>query len=441
MTKDNSLLIINKLINCLITISVLLLISGTANARDIVRGKVVDMDGAPVKNMRVKAVDKDSTREQEMGKAFTNEKGEYLIKYTHKHWDSCCGKDRRPDIRVYLSERKPAGGFKRRDQSKVYKNWVMKKDLVVNFTIKNIGICPYPADFKTTKVWRGCSCPTGTYKRWLDYAKYKARCANGVSPKAECEKKRTYVWYGTDNNHGLCVKPMNVVAIHRQAYYAYFKKIGKGVKMERLPGWVIKRYDRFFPNIALKDVLIGEYYNNPKNTSTITDCKKIYFPVTRNKLARIRTEKNPDYYLLLHELAHTDQCMGLKRGNYSTRRDKYADMWFSQLPKATIVSILSDGILLDNSIHDKMPMEKQADQKAREIIAATGIGTSPVIRCPDGVFSTRTFRNCECLAGTKKQYSDFLKSRAQCVRPNKKTNKKNGGRSSGEQPGVPQYRN
>ena len=414
---------------CLISTSALLMMCGSAEARDTVYGKVVDMDGNPISNMRVKAVDKDKTREQVMGITFTNGKGEYRIKYRHKHWDSCCKSKRRPDIRVYLSEKKPGGGYTRRDQSRTFNNHIMKKDLSVNFRVVNKGMCPYPADFKTTKTWRGCSCPTGTYKRWLDYTKYKARCADGLSPKVQCEKKRAYRWYGIDNKHGVCIKPMNIVAVHRQAYYAYFKGVSKGVKMERLPNWAIKRYDRFFPNVSLRDVRIGESNNTPSESTVITDCKKIYYPAARNELNRIRTESSPNYFLLLHELAHTDQCMGLKKGTLNTKRDKYADMWFSQLPKATIISILNDGIPVRNGIHNRMPMEKQADQKAKEVIKATGIGTIPVLRCPTGRFSTRTFRGCECPSGTTKKYSGPLKSHANCARPGRNKSQRTGGGS------------
>ena len=412
-----------KKIVSLLLFTLIILMATPSNAKRIIQGKVFGADGNPVAGYRVRAYDSDTpSADDKMGQSLTNSLGWYSFQYRGVEngmgWDgphSSHHTSWRPDIYIVVAKPKPGGGWTRVDQTGVRSNHTMAYDITQNFRIPDDGVCPYPAKFTTTNVWRGCSCPTGTYKRWLDYLKHEARCADGLSPKAQCENRNEYGWYGINNSHGICVKASNIYAVHRQAYYKYFQNISNGVAMESLPAWVITRYDSYYPNVSLADIRIGESNNTPSDRTAITDCKKIYFPAAAGELARIRTESSPNYFWLLHEIAHSDQCMGLDKGSFSTKRDKYADMWFSQLPQAIIISIMTDGIPVDGAIHDNMPMETGADTKAAQVINATGIGSIPVNNCPSGTFSTRDHRGCKCPNRTKKEYKGLFNEEAYCI--------------------------
>jgi len=406
-----------------------ILIAMPSYAKRVIQGTVTMANGSPANGYRVRAYDDDPAPnpDEKMGEAFTNAAGRYWFQYKGRSWDGPHSRHHtqwRPDIYIVVAKSIPGGGWKRVATSGIRKNHKLKNNITQNFQVPIEGECPSSARFSTTNTWRGCKCPAGMHKRYLDLFKRKARCASGCSGKVKCHRKcadvsqnesRGSVWFGYDKDHGKCVKPSNIYAVYRQAYYKYFQTVRKGVVMESLPPWVIKRYDNYYPHVHLTDIRIGESTKTPDNGTAITDCKKIYFPAAANELARIRTESNPDYFWLLHEMAHSNQCMGLNKGRFSTKRDKYADMWFSQLPKTIVGSILADGIPVGGSVHDHMPMEKDADRKAAQIIKVTGIGTTPNIPCPGGEFSTRKHRGCKCPNGTTKHYRGLFKGKVRCT--------------------------
>lgn len=395
---------------------VALIIATPALAERTIRGVAKDARGQPMKGLLVQAFDSDSPDKDDfMGSSLTNSRGEYTIRYPKKKWDS--GSKWRPDILLKFFRTLGNSGappYKLATQTGVRSDHPVRTDLKIDVTVPDPGGCPVPAKFDTTGRWRGCKCPDGMHKRWLDAFKKSARCARGDSPRKKCRQKRGYKWVGIDSRYGTCVKASNLINVHRHAYFEFFKKIRKGITTRSLPAWFVAKYDAKFPKVKLADIRWGISMHSP--SPGITDCKKIYFAPEHNPKRALRSEAAFDAasaftkYLVAHEIAHSNQCMGLRGGGGSTKRDRYADMWFSQLPGAILKGILSDGKPMGSTVHDAMPMEKAADRKAAELGFA-----KPTVACPGGTFNTRSHRGCKC-AGRKKFVDPVFKSRARCVR-------------------------
>ncbi len=394
------------------------LLSPYAHAERTIRGSVFLSDGTAAEGYRVRAFDEDMGSDEQMCETRVNSSGNYSMTFRTGTWDGPkVGTMWRPDIYIVVARPLPDGGWRRSDQSGVRPDWTVRYDINHNFRLPDDGECPATAKFDTTGVWRGCKCALGSHKRWLDAAHYKARCEAGYSPEKAC-KVSGGTWVGYDNRYGKCIKEPDLPSVHRalrrEAYYAYMNRVAQNVQLESLPNWVVVRYQSFYPTVKLNEVMIGESKNTPTSTTAITDCKKIYYPKGLNELPKIRSESTPNYFLLLHEIAHTGQCMSLNPGIFSSKRDKYADMWFSNLPMPTLLSILEDGVPADNSVHDKMPMEKDADSRAAQIVLRTGKGQVPANKCPTKRFSTREYRGCGCPPGTTKKYSGMFSEFAEC---------------------------
>jgi hypothetical protein len=391
------------------------------HAERTVYGHVVDSHGNAVSGYRVRALDSDTVgSDEEMCETRTDTAGNYRMTYRKGTWDGPkVGTAWRPDIYVVVAKPKPGGGWQRVDQSGIRTDWKVAEDLNHNFTLPNDGECPFPAKFATTGVWNGCNCPSGTYKRWLDYVKYEARCAEGQSPEDAC-KVQGKVWVGVNDSKGACIGEPDIPTAHRwlqrEAYRLYMRRVAKNVTLSPLPAWIVSAYQPYYPNVSLGNITIGESSTTPSAGTAITDCQKIYFPAAAQELSKIRSHATDvNYHWFLHEIGHSNQCMGLSGGTFSTKRDKYADMWFGNLPLPVLLSIVTDGVPVDGSIHDHMPMETDADRQAAAIIRATGIGTIPSpATCPTGEFSTRDNRGCVCPTGTQKSYKGPFDEKAEC---------------------------
>lgn len=105
----------------------------------------------------------------------------------------------------------------------------------------------------------------------------------------------------------------------------------------------------------------------------MTDCYDVHFPsdtLVRALQQGVHLISNKERQWVLHELKHADQCTALGG------RKKYAIMWFGQLeitsnfrPDLIVADFLTT---LNNksmrSVHDAMPMEKDAERFAEEHI-------------------------------------------------------------------------
>lgn len=369
----------------IISAGALLSFTQTAFAKHLVHGTVKKEDGTPASGYRVRIWDADSGGDELMGEVLTDHRGRYRVSYRNNGWDGPASDVHtfwRPDIYIVVSSLEPNGDWKPVDRSGEYSNHRMSRNIQRDFRIPPTGQCPYPAKFDTrSRAWNGCHCPLGSYKRWLDLLKMDARCAKGDSPRDNCIQDGGQ-WHslGPNSTRGVCVPavtafgyPNPLAYLRREAYKFYFE--GIKVKTHPLAPWLIKRYQQYFPHLNLKDVEIAESPNLVD--VAMTDCKRIYFPGNQHYVNSLKTELSADNGVLclpLHELRHADQCMGMNPHSSATRRERYADMWFAQLPDAVIFSILDQQWPSASSIHNHMPMETDADRVRNQIMSATGTG-------------------------------------------------------------------
>src|SRR3989338_1036520 len=179
-----------------------------------------------------------------------------------------------------------------------------------------------------------------------------------------------------------------VQAVTDTAYFAYKKYMG------HVHGGASDAY-KLDP--YLRDALMNEYPGDPgllekvriyhsskvpgdgiaSSADAVVDCARIYFNdwsmVNNVKDAADYTSPTPvlrlsqdDLKLLLHELTHVEQCTQL-----GGRRD-YAENWIDALAWAFINEILLRGDFgnVTQDIHDAMPMERDAMDKAQQLINA-----------------------------------------------------------------------
>jgi hypothetical protein len=135
-------------------------------------------------------------------------------------------------------------------------------------------------------------------------------------------------------------------------YKTFFSWVGDKATLEKMPQLLIDKLDQYYDN-NLKDIRYG--YTSKFKDLAMTDCYNIYFG-DKKMIDAIKNNNMSDTQTrwLLHELAHTEQCYKIKG------RNNYAKMWFKQMASSIKPPYTSD---LIKKIHDKMPMEVQADAK------------------------------------------------------------------------------
>ena len=144
-------------------------------------------------------------------------------------------------------------------------------------------------------------------------------------------------------------------------YRAYMTVLGAETHLHRLPEVYIDRLASYFPNVDLRLVRFGFSDNQPANNAT-TDCLDIYFN-DREMVDLLRAGSSDiDWHWLLHELRHTEQCAELGS------REDYAKRWFRDLEIAVLAwELVQDPIDFLGEIHDRMPMEQDADERATQV--------------------------------------------------------------------------
>jgi hypothetical protein len=143
------------------------------------------------------------------------------------------------------------------------------------------------------------------------------------------------------------------------AYRAQMDELGAGVELLALPAAYARVLARFFPRLDLDAVRFGWSDRQPPDNA-VTDCDRIYF-ARADFVARLRSgglRAGSDWLWLLHELRHAEQCAILGG------RDAYAARWLDELG----TSFLADADLA--TLHDRIPMEGDADEHARRAFAA-----------------------------------------------------------------------
>lgn len=126
-----------KYLFVIFTFVVLLLSANPAWAKRTIYGKVTSSNGKPIAGATVKAYDSDTGKDQRMGSAKTDGKGNYKIQYRGGSWDGKKTKRHtrwRPDIYIVV-----VAPDHRRFKSKKYNNHKLKNDLRINATLKYMG--------------------------------------------------------------------------------------------------------------------------------------------------------------------------------------------------------------------------------------------------------------------------------------------------------------
>ncbi|MEJ2096832.1 MAG: hypothetical protein P8Y38_06770 [Deltaproteobacteria bacterium] len=153
------------------------------------------------------------------------------------------------------------------------------------------------------------------------------------------------------------------------AYRSYFAVVDAGADKHRLPYDVRQKLAPFYGLQLLEQVWYGESNFLQIADAAMTDCHSIYFPsgsgmtdiIEKGNLFNSR--HRDDLKWLLHELAHCEQCS--QKGG----RDSYAQTWFREVALSTITQLFLDpGQVSARMLHDAMPMEKDAEQKAVRVL-------------------------------------------------------------------------
>jgi hypothetical protein len=166
-----------------------------------------------------------------------------------------------------------------------------------------------------------------------------------------------------------CVAAVAACEVKIHAYNIYMDQMGLGVSKHQLPAVYRDILGPRYPQANFNTFRFGFADRQPPNNAT-TDCNTTYFN-NAVYVDRLRNAAaNPDYFWLLHEVTHTEQCSVLGS------REAYAKRWwdemeavanaqgrninFNQSPENLAKQIGA----LYSQVHDMMAMEQQADNKA-----------------------------------------------------------------------------
>ena len=132
----------------------------------------------------------------------------------------------------------------------------------------------------------------------------------------------------------------------------------EGYPRAALSAKIRKKYQKYY-SVPLGRIRFGQ--TSRLKAPGMTDCYKIYFQSKYNMISEIAkgvfTTKFREE-LLLHELAHAEQCY--RQGG----RNNYAKLWFKSLSVGILRNIKKKHKFNDQNLHKKMPMEIQAGSKA-----------------------------------------------------------------------------
>ena len=160
------------------------------------------------------------------------------------------------------------------------------------------------------------------------------------------------------------------------AYQSYFAYVGSGVTTYGLQEYIIARLAPHYGETLLREVRIGaSHYTSGDNA--MTDCKTTYFPSGSGVIALLKGgnifDKGSDDNFtherelkwLTHELQHARQCEDIGG------RPMYAERWFGELGWTVCRELITDPSSVSaKSIHNSMPMEAEAEQKAIQVLDA-----------------------------------------------------------------------
>jgi len=159
------------------------------------------------------------------------------------------------------------------------------------------------------------------------------------------------------------------------AYNLYMDQMGDGVTKYQLPDVYRDILRARYPQTNFNTYRFGFADRQPPNNAT-SDCNTTYYNST-DYVERLRNASaNPDWFWLLHEVAHPEQCTS------AGGREGYAKRWWDELDAALAAQGRKVNVLqapadlatqigsLFFQVHDMMPMERQATKKAKALLMA-----------------------------------------------------------------------
>jgi len=176
----------------------------------------------------------------------------------------------------------------------------------------------------------------------------------------------------TDN---ACLAAVAACETKIHAYNIYMGQMGAGAANAALPPIYRELLGPRYPGANLSSYRLAFADRQPANNAT-TDCATTYFNNQSYVQAVKDAAANPDWFWLLHEVTHAEQCALLGS------RDRYAKRWWDEMEAALAargrtVNVLQTpeqlagqlgGFFLQ--VHDSMPMERAADAKGNQVLAA-----------------------------------------------------------------------
>ncbi|SMF15909.1 hypothetical protein SAMN02745866_01049 [Alteromonadaceae bacterium Bs31] len=140
----------------------------------------------------------------------------------------------------------------------------------------------------------------------------------------------------------------------------HLNQLGVGVPMASLPERLASRLQGHFPGLDLAAIRVGFSDRQPVGNAT-TDCNNIYFH-DRYVLTEIQSmlfSEQDDFYWLLHELAHSQQCAQLGQDEFRFRWMQAARGFVWRNPIDLLI-----GRLDWHDLWLAVPLEQEADEHA-----------------------------------------------------------------------------
>ena len=172
----------------------------------------------------------------------------------------------------------------------------------------------------------------------------------------------------------LCRTAVTLCEAKIRVFDVYMQQIDTGGPKHELPPIYREILRPHYPDVDLSAIRFAFSDQQPPDNAT-TDCNQIYF----NSQSYVETLRdaapNPNIVWLLHELAHPEQCAA------AGGREGYAKRWWDELEAAVRESGETVNIFQSTEqlvkqlqalylrVHDAMPMEQDADAKAKAVLA------------------------------------------------------------------------
>lgn len=157
-----------------------------------------------------------------------------------------------------------------------------------------------------------------------------------------------------------CIASEQTCQAKLDLYLTYMAQLGAGVTTSQLPQLYVDLLQPHYQGADLRSWSFGFGDRQPPNNAT-TDCSNTYFNNRAfvDKLRAGNLNESGDFLWLFHEMQHFVQCTRLGSRGF------YAKMWFDQLE----TTFIQNNNLA--TLHDRMPMEGEADAVANTVFGAT----------------------------------------------------------------------